>query len=589
MNAPVPVLCMVGWLLLTGPVMGAAPSGAEAEAAVAPIRFARPLVAWWTFDEDAGRDCCDAGGQGHVASLRQGKALKRTDGVFGPALALAGRHLLSVEKGPDVSRLQAMALSAWARPERFDRYNEIFRKEDGSKRVLFSFQEHGKVLSLGLNVGGYAECDAPILPKQVRDGRWHHCAATFDGRVMRVYLDGREVGSLPRTGALAAGGTAPGCIGSAAGQECFQGALDDLRLYGEALTAEEIRRLHDNGRQALARYRRGLEGKVRAVYVPAETFAEALARSREKLVQRDPDRKHGIAQAVADRQQGAFPEDYDRFLRWTGATPVEYLASPGNEVNLRLVGRLIGLLTEYGPLTERQRRRQSPEDRQKWKRVEAIEARFERLKGRGESARFAPEWIRIALAAGPRITFRPATHEAVAPYVSPRTPETRDLTPEEARRALERDWLHQAGGSPTPERIRQAIARARRLAERIRSDHPGQTDLAGELAALDALAKQAAGLTDPDADVYFRVREVKRRIMLASPVVNFDKVLLVDMPLPRGSEPRHETRHRLGYMAVPGGRLLVLDGLSPSGHVTQLAPRPPLHGSFWRPDVSWDG
>jgi hypothetical protein len=85
------------------------------------------------------------------------------------------------------------------------------------------------------------------------------------------------------------------------------------------------------------------------------------------------------------------------------------------------------------------------------------------------------------------------------------------------------------------------------------------------------------------------VREVKRRLMLASPAVDFRKVLLVDMPLPRGKEWNHETRHRLGYMAVPGARLLVLEGLDPGGHVTQLAPQAPLHGSFWRPDVSWDG
>ena len=76
--------------------------------------------------------------------------------------------------------------------------------------------------------------------------------------------------------------------------------------------------------------------------------------------------------------------------------------------------------------------------------------------------------------------------------------------------------------------------------------------------------------------------------MLANPVVDFQKILMVDMPYPQGSEWPHETRHRLGYMAVPGGRLLILDGLSPAGRLTQLMPQPPLHGSFWRPDVSFD-
>ena len=39
-------------------------------------------------------------------------------------------------------------------------------------------------------------------------------------------------------------------------------------------------------------------------------------------------------------------------------------------------------------------------------------------------------------------------------------------------------------------------------------------------------------------------------------------------------------------MAIPGGRLLVLDGLHPGGRLRQLAPQKP--GAFWRPDLSFD-
>ena len=72
---------------------------------------------------------------------------------------------------------------------------------------------------------------SPINPARVRDGRWHHCAATFDGHWLRVYLDGDEIGRLERPGQIRAGGSAPGCIGSSNGGETFQGALDDLRIY----------------------------------------------------------------------------------------------------------------------------------------------------------------------------------------------------------------------------------------------------------------------------------------------------------------------------------------------------------------------
>mgnify|MGYP000965397984 CR=1 FL=1 len=95
-------------------------------------------------------------------------------------------------------------------------------------------------------------------------------------------------------------------------------------------------------------------------------------------------------------------------------------------------------------------------------------------------------------------------------------------------------------------------------------------------------------LSAPDEQIYFQVRVLKRSIMFSNPALDFDKILLVDMPLPQGSEWPHETRHRLGYMAVPGGKLVILEGLNPGGKVRQLMPQAPLHGSFWRPDVSYD-
>jgi hypothetical protein len=113
-------------------------------------------------------------------------------------------------------------------------------------------------------------------------------------------------------------------------------------------------------------------------------------------------------------------------------------------------------------------------------------------------------------------------------------------------------------------------------------------DFKKELSELAALGKRAAALKKPDRELYVQVRELKRPIQFANPIVDFDGVLFVDMPFPQGSEWPHETRHRLGYMAVPGARLLILEGLSPAGHLRQLMPKAPLHGSFWRPDLSWD-
>ncbi len=93
---------------------------------------------------------------------------------------------------------------------------------------------------------------------------------------------------------------------------------------------------------------------------------------------------------------------------------------------------------------------------------------------------------------------------------------------------------------------------------------------------------------DPaERELYLAVRRVKRRIALKNPALDFSQLLFIDQPTPAGPvNPEHEAIHRMGITAVPGGRLLVLDGLHPGGAVRQLAPERP--GSFWRPDLSFD-
>ena len=577
------------WVLVFMVWAAAAPWAGQtrAEDPVKPAVIDKPLVARWSFDEPSGDVCRDASGNRLDASLAGGR-MERTVGLFGGAIQLSKSHVLHVPGGPKFGTMPKISLSAWAAPVDLSGYREIFRKEDGENRVLFSFQGDGKILSLGLNVGGYLECDARINPAMVLDGGWHHCAATFDGQWMRVYLDGQEVGSLKRPGTITAGGGAPGCIGSSGGGECFQGALDELVIYGDALTPQEVASLHSTGAEKIERRIKGLQKNITAVYAQGASFAETLASCRKKLLENKIDLDRALAAALIRRLRAAFPNDCRDFDRWTSGGTMGYLTARDNGFNLRESQRLVGMMMEYRPLTEHQKRMQTPEQARKWEKADAAAGKFDSLKAQGDSATFSPDWVNVILAAGPQIQLRPYEREAVAPYRTPETPPTQDLTAEEAREALRRDWLHQAGGRVAPERLKSEIQWTRELAGRITSGHPGRVDFAVELAALEKLAKQAESLSGPCEELYYQVRAVKRAIMFRNPVVDFDKVLYVDMPFPQGSEWPHQTRHRLGYQAVPGARLLVLEGLSPAGKLRQLMPQPPLHGSFWRPDVSYD-
>lgn len=552
----------------------------------------KPLAAHWTFDLETDGLFKDSSANGCDAMLEAGTKPVFIDGLFGKAVSLSGEHKLRVSEKLDSSKFDRITLSVWVRPTSFDRYNEIFRKENGDNRILFSFQEHATVLSLGLNINGNIECDAVMKPEQVLDGSWHHCAATFDGKMMRVYLDGKEIGSAQRQGLIKAEGSAAGYIGSMSGRECFQGAIDDLRIYTEGLTAAEIECIYQEGNKALEKQRakqleqlKDIEKQLSDLNATGGSFSEMLANARKCVVEKSIMANSTLAESVLMILKMRYPEDYKDFVRLAGVDPSSYLLSNDPDINAKLTRKSLELCSEYMPLTEAQWNQQSPADVAQWKQIQLLVQKFDNVSKRGESARFSPEWIDIILEAGRKgmIQERPVVREAVAAYITPNTPETRSLNEEESRGVIERDWMHQAGGNPTPQLIRNEIFWARQLADRI------NVDLRKELKDLDEVETQVANLTSDNQDLYYMVRQIKRRIMFKNPVLDFQKILFVDMPFPSGSEWNHETRHRLGYMAIPGARLLSLDGLSPAGKLTKIMPQLPLHGSFWRPDVSFDG
>jgi hypothetical protein len=72
-------------------------------------------------------------------------------------------------------------------------------------------------------------------------GTWYHTAAVYDGSTMRLYLNGAEVGSTSKSGAVNTSTSVPVNIGrSPDGSNFFRGSMDAVRLYNRALTASEI-------------------------------------------------------------------------------------------------------------------------------------------------------------------------------------------------------------------------------------------------------------------------------------------------------------------------------------------------------------
>lgn len=547
-----------------------------------------PPVAYWSFDgpppagilEDAG----PAGWHGRPTPAHRG-AYQAAPGVFGQAILLEGEHHLAIPNSPWWGQLEGLTIMAWVMPRELSTYREILRKEDGDRRILFSFQDHGRHLALGLNVDGvYLECDAPIEPAYVLDGAWHHVAATFDGQTMRVYLDGMLIGSLERPGRLHSGGEAAPYLGSLSGTENFQGLMDELAVFDRPLEPSAIAAIWHLGLTELVR-KDPVASQLLGGYRKHGSFSSTLAWMISALTCNGIEAPSPATRALlAQLVTKDFRTEAEQLTAYTGLRLVDLFSSGGQEKLLASADHLAALLVEYRPITPEQWAKQSDKDREHWRRVDALAARFLQL--RSEISPNVESVVDFILLAGPLIAFRPQIYEAVAPYVRPVTPKTRTLSPAEARAVLEADWLHQADGRPTAEVIRREFEQAGKLLRRLQQDFP-QLDLSSEQAELASLGN-AVPSEGEDRELYFRLRELKRRIFFRNPVVDFDSVLFIDQPFPQGSEWNHQTRHRLGYMAVPGGRLLILEGLHPGGRLRQLAPQGALHGSFWRPDLSFD-
>ncbi|SJZ53391.1 choice-of-anchor A domain-containing protein [Sediminibacterium ginsengisoli] len=99
--------------------------------------------------------------------------------------------------------------------------------------------------------------------------QWHHVAATYDGSMMKLYIDGNLTASMAASGPVSANNN-PLVMGQQPGyEEAFGGNVDEVRLWNRALTECEIRNnmlcelpVPQNGLVAYYQFNQGLLGGV---------------------------------------------------------------------------------------------------------------------------------------------------------------------------------------------------------------------------------------------------------------------------------------------------------------------------------------
>jgi Concanavalin A-like lectin/glucanases superfamily len=234
---------------LTGAVLGTAlallAGGASAHAA-GPV-----TVAQWRFDEGAGQTVFDDGPFGLAGTLGSSDGPDANDpqriaGASGGALRFSDGQFVRLPDSPQLAP-QTLTVEAVVRaPTSPGAWRYVFsRGGDGCFSGSYGFYS-GAAGGMALYVfdGSHYVVSATARPSDVWDGEWHHVAGTFDGRQLRLYVDGRPVGDpmdAPLTIDYAT--TADfASIGAYAGA-CdlpFRGDIDLVRLTAGALGSAAI-------------------------------------------------------------------------------------------------------------------------------------------------------------------------------------------------------------------------------------------------------------------------------------------------------------------------------------------------------------
>jgi len=207
-----------------------------ARTGVATFTLSEGLLGHWRFDETSGAMAIDSSGRGHDGKI---VGATRSPGKIRGGLKFDGQNShIACGPGPSFRGKGPFSVCAW------------IRTVSPADQVLFLQTTFTKgQYSLGVFAGKVQwSADPPssgfkvVSDRSVNDAKWHHVLALRDKEgTGRIYIDGKPAGASPAVAPADMGG---GNIYIGAEQCCtkwyFNGLLDDVRLYGRALSPEEI-------------------------------------------------------------------------------------------------------------------------------------------------------------------------------------------------------------------------------------------------------------------------------------------------------------------------------------------------------------
>ena len=211
--------------------------------ASASITIVAP-VAWYQADASSGTTLADSSGHGNDGALTG--AATFAPGVSGNALSLAGGNA-TLPMGI-VSSLTNFTIAAWVNVATLANWDRIFDFGTGTTDYMLLTPDAGGTNEIRFAIttsgnGAEQQLNGPSLPVNT----WTHLAVTLAGTTATLYVNGVAVAinnSMTLTPS-SLGNTTQDFLGKSqfSADPALQGSIDDFRIYGTALSAQQIAQL----------------------------------------------------------------------------------------------------------------------------------------------------------------------------------------------------------------------------------------------------------------------------------------------------------------------------------------------------------
>ena len=201
------------------------------------------LLGYWNLDENT-EDSAPSGMSNDDGAWEGSSNYSSTDSQFGSAVSLDGSNFVSIPSSNDLVHIGgSITVSAWFKVDVFDtQWQCLLSKGDspGDYRIARRNRDDNQIDYVGGN--------SNVSGGEVNDGEWHHVVGISDaGENTALYIDGVLIAtggapSLTDDGLPLLLGENPG-----APNRRWKGGIDDVALFGEALSAQQAQAVYQFG------------------------------------------------------------------------------------------------------------------------------------------------------------------------------------------------------------------------------------------------------------------------------------------------------------------------------------------------------